>query len=73
MTNIEVPSDEEVVQTLGQLDGGHTTARRLCEALMAAGHPLRQSQLAIQRTAERGSIYVYSDWTLSVVPEAVAA
>jgi hypothetical protein len=72
MTN-EVPSDAEVVATLQEL-GDRITARDLCIKLIAAGHPKRQSQLAIQRAAERGKITVNSDWSLSVtVEEALAA
>lgn len=70
---IEIPSDDEVVATLQEL-GDRVTARDLCLKLVAVGHPVRQSQLAIQRTAERGRIQVNDDWTLSVaVVEALAA
>lgn len=72
MVDIEVPSDEEVVETLGQLTG-RATAMKLCEALMQRGHPRLQSQLAIQRTAERDKIYIWSDWTLSLTEEKVKA
>lgn len=72
MAMIEVPSDDQVVAALREL-GEHVTARRLCAALIDAGHPVRQSQLAIQRASERGRIHVHSDWTLSVAREAVAA
>ena len=72
MAKIEVPSDEEVVETLGQLEG-RTTALKLCEALMQRGHARLQSQLAIQRTAERGKIHIWSDWTLSLDEQKVAA
>jgi len=76
MANIEVPSDDEVVEVLAQLSaeyGERVTARRLCEALIANNHPLRQSQLAIQRAAERGRLDVHADWTLSIAQEAIAA
>ncbi len=70
---IEIPSDDEVVATLQGL-GDRVTARALCVNLIAAGHPVRESQLAIQRAAERGRIQVNDDWTLSVpVVEAMAA
>lgn len=69
---IEVPSDEEVVATLQRL-GHRVTARALCMELVFAGHPVRQSQLAIQRAAERGRIEVNADWTLSPVVESMAA
>ena len=72
MAMIEVPSDEQVVKVLQAL-GEHVTARLLCAALIQAGYPVRQSQLAIQRASERGRIHVHSDWTLSVAREAVAA
>lgn len=70
---IEIPSDAVVVQALNDLGGSRVTATRLCEALVVAGYPRRDSQLAIQRAAERGHIIVGSDWTLSSAPEAVAA
>jgi hypothetical protein len=70
---IEIPSDDEVVAALHGL-GDRVTARALCVALIGAGHPVRESQLAIQRAAERGRIQVNDDWTLSaVVEEAMAA
>jgi hypothetical protein len=69
---IEIPSDDQVVAMLQSL-GDHVTARELCSALVANGHPVRQSQIAIQRAAERGRILVNDDWTLSQVREAVAA
>lgn len=69
----EVPSDTEVVEMLRAL-GGHADAVTLCKALMERGnHPQRQSQLAIQRAAERGRLIVERDWTLRVPMEAVAA
>lgn len=72
MANVEIPSDQEVVDTLAAL-GERVTAVRLCQALVAAGHPIRQSQLAIQRAAERGHIEINSDWSLSAIKEAIAA
>lgn len=66
---IEIPKDEEVMAVLAEL-GERTTARRLCEELVARGHPIGKSQLAIQRTAERGKICINDDWTLSPIPEA---
>ena len=69
---IEIPSDDQVVAALANLGDG-TTARVLCKALIDAGHPVQQSQIAIQRAAERGRISLHDDWTLSVVLEAVAA
>lgn len=71
-TTREVPSDNEVVETLLGL-GGHADAVTLCKTLMDRGHPQRQSQLAIQRAAERGRLIVNRDWTLSIPEEAVAA
>ena len=69
----EVPSDDQVLAALRGL-GGRADALALCERLMSEGHPELQSQLAIQRTAERGKLLVERDWTLSLVPEqAVAA
>jgi len=61
----EIPSDDEVVAMLNQL-GGHADALKLCRALMEAGHPKLQSQLAIQRAAERRRLVVNADWTLSL-------
>jgi hypothetical protein len=69
---IEIPSDDQVAAVLLEL-GDNVTARALCAALIAAGHPTRQSQVAIQRAAERGRIRVNDDWTLSAVREAIAA
>lgn len=68
MANVEVPSDDEVVAALQALSG-NTTALRLCESLIQNGHPRLQSQLAIQRAAERGKIYVWSDWSLHLERE----
>jgi hypothetical protein len=69
---IEIPSDDQVVAMLHSI-GIRISAQRLCVALIAAGHPVRESQLAIQRAAERGKIFVHDDWTLSVAEEALAA
>lgn len=69
----EVPSDEQVVAALAEL-GGQSDAITLCEKLMSQGHPELQSQLAIQRAAERGRLVVERDWTLSVaVQQNIAA
>jgi hypothetical protein len=73
MNHLEVPSDDEVVETLSHMDGGHATALQLCQALVAAGHSIQQSQLAIQRAAERRRLCVHHDWTLSVTRQMVAA
>ena len=73
MGHLEVPSDDEVVETLSALNGGHATAVQLCQALVNNGHPLRLSQLAIQRAAERRRLHVHHDWTLSVAKELAAA
>lgn len=64
---IEVPSDDEVVAVLERL-GNEVTARALCVELIAAGHPVRESQIAIQRAAERGRIQVNDDLSLSPLP-----
>lgn len=69
---IEVPSDEQVIEALEHLDG-HADALTLCKALMADGHSPLESQLAIQRTAERGKILVDDDWTLRIPAEVMAA
>lgn len=69
----EVPSDEQVVAALSEL-GGRADAIALCEKLMSQGHPELQSQLAIQRAAERRKLVVERDWTLSVpVQQNIAA
>ena len=69
----EVPSDDQVLEALRALNG-KADALSLCRRLMDEGHPELQSQLAIQRTAERGKIIVDKDWTLSLpANEAVAA
>ena len=72
MPNYEVPSDDEVVAALASL-GGTATALELCKELMIAGHPALQSQLAIQRAADRGRLAINQNWSLSVAHEAVAA
>lgn len=73
MSQIEVPSDEEVVATLASFPDGRATAVELCRALISAGHPERQSQLAIQRAAERRRVHFLKDWTLSTHPEVAEA
>ena len=72
MSEYEVPNDEQVVNALHGL-GGPVTAMALCRALVASGHPIRQSQLAIQRAADRGRIQFNKDWTLSAAREVLAA
>jgi hypothetical protein len=72
MPEYEVPSDNDVVAALNEL-GGTAPAVDLCRALVIAGHPVLQSQLAIQRAADRGRLQINKDWTLSVALEAVAA
>ena len=72
MRYLEIPSDDEVVAKLRKL-GGKATALDLCNALVAAHHPRRESQLAIQRASERRRIIVEADWTLSLANEAIAA
>lgn len=68
MSSNEIPSDDEVVAALAAL-GERVSARALCEKLVADGHPLRKTQLAIQRAAERDLIFIHPDWTLSVFRE----
>ena len=48
MTYMEIPSDDQVVAALEKL-AGHASASKLCNQLVADGHPRRESQLAIQR------------------------
>jgi len=71
-TRHEVPSDDQVVATLEAIGGRQVDAVTLCRALMERGHPQLESQLAIQRAAERRRILVNRDWTLSL-KEAMAA
>lgn len=59
----EIPSEHDVIAALERLNG-HATARKLCEELVDKGHPRRDSQLAIQRTEERGLIVVEHDWSV---------
>lgn len=68
---IEVPSDDEVIGVLQELHG-KADARALCAHLMEKGHPRLASQLAIQRTAERGKIVLRDDWTFAAVELEVA-
>lgn len=72
---IEIPSDDEVVDALASINrsGARITARALCDNLVSRGHPVRESQIAIQRAAERGRILVNSDWSLSAIQETLAA
>ena len=63
---IEVPSDDEVIEVLQELHGA-ADARALCARLMENGHGRLASQLAIQRTAERGKILLRDDWTFAAV------
>ena len=72
MRYTEIPSDDTVVSALEEI-GASATASALCEQLVRNGHPRRDSQLAIQRAAERGRISVGSDWMLSVVDKVIAA
>lgn len=69
---IEIPSDDQVVAALASIGDG-ATARAVCKVLIDQNHPVRESQIAIQRAAERGRICVNDDWTLSIPQEAVAA
>ncbi|WP_151885137.1 hypothetical protein [Qipengyuania flava] len=68
--NIEIPSDDEVLALLVEM-GDRITARGLCDRLVDAGHPRGQSQIAIQRAAERGKILINDDLSLS--PRELAA
>lgn len=70
----EIPADEVVVAMLAKL-GDRISARVLCDELVKAGHPRGRSQIAIQRTAERGKIVINPDLSLSSVSadELVAA
>ena len=61
----EIPSDSDVLQVLRGLGGQNITASKVCEQLIAAGHSRRVSQLAIQRTIDRGKVTLNQDWTLS--------
>ena len=63
---IEIPSDDEVLALLIVI-GNRVSARELCEKLVDAGHPRGQSQIAIQRAAERGKITINEDLSLSPI------
>lgn len=65
---IEIPSDEVVLAMLVRM-GDRVTARDLCEHLVEAGHSRGQSQIAIQRAAERGKIAINGDLSLSPVAQ----
>lgn len=65
MAQNEIPSDAEVVAILSGDLGGKATAMELCEAL-SRRHPVLESQIAIQRAADRGKITINRDWSLSV-------
>lgn len=64
MRYAEIPSDEEVVETLAGL-GSSATAWELCKALTEKRHSHRDAQMAIQRAAERGKISVGRDLKLT--------
>lgn len=68
MTNLEIPSDNDVVAALAAL-GGHATAIELRDALIANGHSKSRCELAIQRAADRGRLNIERDWTLSLDQE----
>lgn len=72
MVNLEIPSDEQVVAALTEL-GGHATAVTLRDKLIGDGHNKSRCELAIQRAADRGKIFIWRDWTLSVIPEKAVA
>lgn len=63
---IEIPSDEVVLAMLVEM-GERVSARSLCNKLVEAGHPRGQSQIAIQRAAERGKIAINGDLSLSPI------
>lgn len=61
----EVPSDDEVVETLEGFKC-KVSARKLYEALVDKKHGRAASQIAIQRAIERGRVLLNEDLTLSV-------
>lgn len=67
MPYVKIPSDDQVVAALQKLNG-LATARALCDQLVLNGHPRRDSQLAIQRAAERGHVEIGSDLMLRIQP-----
>ena len=69
--NHEIPSDDQVVAALEAI-GGRADASALLERLVDDGHPPRQTQLAIQRAADRGRLRLERDWNYTV-RELVAA
>lgn len=68
MLHLEIPSDDEVVAALMQL-GGRASAVQLRDLLIEQEHSVSRSELAIQRAADRGRIFICRDWTLSVERE----
>jgi hypothetical protein len=73
MSETEIPTDDEVVAVLANELNGQATAVELFHALVARDHAALQSQIAIQRAADRGRIIINRDWSLTVAPESVAA
>lgn len=72
MSNLEIPSDEDVIAALGAL-GGNANAVALRDALIAQGNSKSRCELAIQRTADRGKIFIWRDWTFHLDEEQQAA
>jgi hypothetical protein len=68
MSNLEIPSDDEVVAVLTGLGGG-ATAIDLRDNLVASGHSKSRCELAIQRAADRGRIFIWRDWTVHLDEE----
>jgi hypothetical protein len=60
MFNLEIPSDDQVVEALEALNGS-ATALELRDRLMRDGHRQSRCELAIQRARVRGRIWIAHD------------
>lgn len=65
MSALEIPSDDDVVTVLQSI-GGRATAIALRDNLIKTGHGKSRCELAIQRAADRGRIFIWRDWTLNL-------
>lgn len=66
----EIPSDREVVDLVSQ--HGDLSAKSLVSVLQERGHSRRDSQRAIQRCLDRGSLQLGSSMNLVVTQRALA-
>jgi hypothetical protein len=68
MSNLEIPSDDDVVAALNMLGGG-ATALQLRDELVGQSHGKSRCELAIQRAVDRGRIFIWRDWTVHLDEE----